>query len=76
MVAFAGVLDEADVHLARKFYVKEDTPPVQDVFHVLLAWVSGVEHGGGEVLSCVGRREFTYGLDVPEALRTFHVDRV
>ena len=76
MVAVAGVLGQANLHLARKLYVKEDTPPVQEVLHVLLAWISGMKHGGGEVLSCVGRREFAYGLDVTEALRTFHVDRV
>ena len=75
MVAVAGVLGQANLHLARKLYVKEDTPPVQEVLHVLLAWISGMKYDG-EVLSCVGRREFTYGLDVPEALRIFDVDRV
>ena len=38
--------------------------------------IYGMEHGSGEILSRVGRREFTYGLDMPEALRTFDIDRV
>ena len=76
MVALAGVPDQANRHLACTLYVKEDAPPVQEVLHVLLAWIAGMKHGGGEVLSCVGRREFAYGLDVPEALWTFDVDCV
>ena len=67
---------QANLKLVPEFNTEEDTPPTQDVLHVLLARIAGMEQGSDKVFSSVGRREFAYRLDVPEALWMFDIDRI